>query len=269
MNDIIEVNGRRFGTGLMLPPAGRVCALPAFESRVPLLSEDQVRSLARSGAADGRKLFDRSMIKNQHNHGSCNGFAGAAALTRARIRRGLPRVDLSGAYLYSLINGGRDNGSMLDDGMEAVLSRGIATEATVKWNQIYPTQYDKGKADAEASQYKGFECYAVRLSESSWSPFAGLWTALAMGFDCVVAVHVGSRFTAVNSDGIAGADAGPGNHAVMCDGLAEINGKLYGTGVNSWGTEFGQDGRMQLGEAHFGQTFGNHVFYAVRSTTGG
>jgi hypothetical protein len=264
MTDFItDATGVDRRLGLLMPTA-RVSALPAFEASIPLLNEAAILTIAKTNAARGRDRFDESYIKNQQSHGSCNGFAGGAAGTKARVRRGLPRRDLSGAYLYSLINGGQDMGSMLEDGMRKLVEVGCATDATVGWDQIFPHQYDRAKADAEAANNRMGEAYAVGTLQ-------GLWTALALGFDCVVAVHVGSGFMRLGGDAIPGADAGPGNHAVSADGIgySTKTGELMADGVNSWGLDYGDRGRMQLTERHFRQTFANHVFYAVRTTVDG
>jgi len=261
VNPII-IDGEEKGTGLLLPPVACFSTLPIWENRLPVWNEAEILDTARSGLMDGRKLFGRDWIKDQKSHGSCNGFAGASALSRSRVRRGLDRVDLSGAYLYSLINGGQDRGSMLDDGMNTIQQRGIAPESLVAWDQIYPRQYDRAKADAEAGKYKGWECYAVKT-------LPGLWTALAAGWDCVVAVHAGDNFMRAGVNGVVGVENGPGNHAVAADGVyySDRAGQLVACGVNSWNTAYGVEGRMGLTEAHFRQTMQHHVFYAIRSTT--
>lgn len=249
---------RRLGT--LTPPKGFVSAFPVFEDSVQTLSDADLLEIARSGIADGRKRFDSSFIKNQRSHGSCNGFAGAGALTRARVRRGLKRVDLSGAYLYSLINGGSDNGSALEDGMKVMQSKGIASEALVGWDAIYPNRQNKPAADAEALRYQGFECYATRT-------LPGTFTAVALGFDIVVAVHVGSHFEDVDTEGVPGRANGPGNHAVGADGLTCVHGnQLALTNFNSWDVVYGQQGRMCLTQDHLAQPISNHTFYAIRST---
>jgi C1A family cysteine protease len=260
--NVAIIDGKRRGLGLLLPPKDLVCDLPVFGDVVEPLDQNTLKRIAQSQTSVGRTLFDRSFIKNQGQYGSCNGFAGAAALTRARIRRGLKRVDLSGAYLYSLINGGQDNGSHLSAGMRTLADKGCATEATVAWNKIYPSKYDRTKANREAAKHKAFECYRIDNA-------AELWTALALGWDVVVAVHVGSRFSKLNSNGIAGVDSGRGNHAVMCDGLLYVGGEIVGDGVNSWGTGWGDRGRMLLRWSHFKQTIGIHSFYAIRSASDG
>lgn len=261
MRQLTLPSGDVVGTGLLMPhsPRHTLMATP-LESVVQVLSKSELEKIAKSGVMDGRKKFDESWVQNQRHYGSCNGFAGATALAKARVARGLKRVDLSGAYLYSLINGGVDRGSMLDDGMMAVQNRGVATKKTVPWNAIYPNQYDKAKADAEATKYKGWECYPVETLD-------GYWTALALGFIVVTAVHAGSRFMRVDgAEGVAGVDSGPGNHAVHADGLVWV-GELGATGENSWDVTYGKRGRMILLEDHYTQPSRYHVSYAFRSTT--
>ena len=261
MTEPIIINGRKRRLGLIGPPEGFVSSLPVFGDTVDPLDRRTIERIAKSNTATGRTMFDSSWIKDQGRYGSCNGFAGASALSRSRVRRGLKRVDLSGAYLYSLINGGRDHGSMLDDGMHALQGRGCATERTVGANQIYPSKYDRSKANREASRYKAAECYRVTSAVE-------LWTALALGWDVIVAVHAGRRFSDLRN-GIAGVDSGRGNHAVMCDGILYAGGEVVGDGVNSWGTRWGDRGRMLLRWRHFEQTIGVHSFYAIRTTTDG
>lgn len=263
MNEIFEMpDGIIVGTGLQIPVGDPVGAFPLYEDSGPMLTRSSIEDIAKSGKARGKGRFGSNYIKNQRDKGSCQGFASAAALTRARVRRRLKRVDLSGAYAYSLVNGGNDNGSMLLDGMQAMVDKGIATEATVPWDKIYPHLYNKAKADAEAARFKGIECYAVRTE-------LGLFSALALGFDCVVAVHVegGSTFMRLDSRGVAGGGNGPGNHAVGADGLWWDNG-LIADGYNSWDVAYGDEGRMGLTwDRFFQNTTKWHVFFAVRSTT--
>lgn len=264
MSDLktIIVNGRKRKLGTLKPPTGFVSSLPLFEAAVEPLDDSTLLRIAKSNSATGRTMFDSSWIMDQGQYGSCNGWAGASALSRARVRRGLKRVNLSGAYLYSLINGGRDNGSMLDDGMRTLQSRGCATLDSVKSNQIYPSKYDRKKADREAAKHKAFECYQITSRE-------GLWTALALGFDVVVAVHAGNAFSNIDRNGIAGVNNGNGNHAVMADGLLYAGGEIVADGANSWGTRWGDVGRMLLRWKHFERTIGVHSFYAIRSSTDG
>lgn len=259
--DIIQDNGFDYFTGMLPLPVGHVCFAPLFEDRIPLLTKSEIEDIAKGGAADGRNLFPRrEWVMDQKSHGSCNGFAGAGALSAARVRRGnnIEKILLSGAYLYSLINRGQDNGSLLNEGMKALQESGCATADTVPWDHIYPRQ-QRPEAANEAKRFKAFECYKVGSQD-------GLWSALALGFDCVVAVHAGNNFMRLDGNGVAGVDRGPGNHAVRADGIAWV-GEPAATHIGSWNVSYGKDGGSLLTWKSFAQTFGNHDFYAVRSTS--
>lgn len=264
MNDddipmIIDANGDVRRLGSLLPPAGFVSALPTFEKEYPVWEDDQIRKIVTDpNRKPSRIRFDSSWIKNQLNFGSCNGFAGASSLSKARVKRGLSRVDLSGSYLYSRINGGRDRGSMLADGMDAVQKFGIAPESMVNAKMIYPNLQPAG-ADAEALKHRGLVAYAVQTKQ-------GFRTAMAAGFPVIVAVQAGSRFQTFNGSGIAYVDGGSGNHAVHVDDIQVVNGTEVYDMANSWGLSFGQQGRLYLSWDSFAQTFTTHVFYAIGST---
>lgn len=257
MTDPILHNGRQYFTGLQMPEPNVASPVPDLEAAAGLmLTVAEIEAVARDGSADKRRYFGKEVVSDQRNSNACNGHAMAGALSQARTRRGLPFVRLSGAYPYSKINGNQDQGSQLRDSLMAVERYGSPPETLVPWDQIY-ARLQPANADAEAARYKGFEAYAVRTQQ-------GLWSALALGFDVVVAVHVGNRFSDLNQRGIAGVDSGPGNHAVRCDGLYWDNG-LTGCGVNSWGM-WGDQGRMGLTWDHFRECFNVHLFYALRST---
>lgn len=249
---------RRCGT--LLPPDGFVTSFPAFaDSGKPMFSLDEIRQYAKENDARGRSKFGDDWIKNQQSHGSCNGFAGAAALTRNRVRRGLARVDLSGAYLYSLINGGRDQGSLLEDGMRAIQANGVASEKTVPWDAIYPNRQPR-EATTEAARFKALECYAVKTQEE-------LFSGLLAGFDGVVAVHADNGFMKLDGNGVAGGGNGPGNHAVCVDGYTVLSdGSLVADMPNSWGLQWGDKGRAYLSwPRHLANTVNYHTFYLIRS----
>ena len=255
---IIDANGEVRRLGSLLPPAGFVSALPTFEKEYPVWEDDQIRKIVTDpNRKPSRVRFDSSWIKNQLNFGSCNGFAGASSLSKARVKRGLNRVDLSGAYLYSRINGGRDRGSMLADGMDAVQRFGIAPEAMVNAKMIYPNLQPAG-SDAEALKHRGLVAYAVQTKQ-------GFRTALAAGFPVIVAVGAGARFQSINALGIAGVDNGV-NHAVHCDDISIVGGTEVYDMANSWGLGYGNQGRAYLTWESLEQGMHSHVFYAIGST---
>lgn len=255
---IYQHGAREIKLGCVAPPTDFVSALPVFGETVETLDTKTLEVLAKNPVAVGRTMFDSSYIVHQGSYGSCNGCMGAGMVTRARVRVGHKLVHLSGSYLYSLINGNQDHGSTLDSGMEAIRKYGIATLNTVPINKIYRTQYDKSVADREAKKYRAEECYRLESIQE-------LWTALALGWDCGVVVQAGNNFGNLDRNGVAGYTRGSGNHAVGADGLLWAGGEIVADSYNSWGTRYGDRGRMLLTKRHFEQTIKVHAFYAVRS----
>jgi hypothetical protein len=190
---------------------------------------------------------------------SCNGYATAGALSRARHLRGIQDgLILSGAFPYSRMNGGRDNGSALSDGLKVIEQYGSCPESLVPWSMIYKNQ-QPANAEAEAAKHKGLVCYAAGTIQ-------GLRTGLAKGFVAIVAVHAGGNFQRLDSRGIAGADSGGGNHAVHVDDLCIVSGKEVFDMANSWGTGYGTEGRAYLTKDSLSQPWNNHTAYLIGST---
>lgn len=263
MSDIITIvdrfgNERRCGS--LLPPTNFVSSFQTFESEHPVYTDAEIRQIILDpNRVPARKLFGPSWILNQHSAGSCNGQAGAGSLAKARRRRGIKdNLLLSGAWLYSLINGNQDNGSALEAALKAIQIHGVAPLSLVPWDMIYQRQMPPN-AKAEAAKHKGLVCYAVQTRQ-------GFRSALAAGFPVIVALSAGNNFQHLDSNGICGVDRGPGNHAVHCDDIEIVNGKEVYDMANSWGLEYGDQGRAYCQWSSFEQTFGNHTFYAIGST---
>lgn len=271
MNDlpyVIDNTGikRQLGTLLGDSPEQITTKFDLYEDSHPVLTWNEIEDIAKSGIMDGRKRFSEDdWVKDQRSHGSCNGYAGAMAQSKARVLRGSKRVDLSGAYLYSLINGNRDNGSQLYDGMQALMQRGCCPDTMLGWDDIYRNRYDTAKCDQEAVKYKAFETYVIGDRDIDQARL--IWySGLASGFVGVCAVHVASRFMRVDQYGIAGIDKGPGNHAVHAAGISWRNGKLVEDGFNSWNLSYGERGRMGMTWDHHTGTFAYHAHYLIKTT---
>lgn len=262
LEPVKDLNGEERRCGSLPIPEGYVCSVPTFEAAFAnmMLERADVLKLVRDpNRVPARIKFGAKFIQNQQSHGSCNGHLVAGVVSRLRFRRGLGVLKLSGAYPYSKMNGGRDNGSLLADGIEVAKTYGLPPESLVPWNQIYPRQ-QPSNADAEAAKIKGLE------PSSRITTRQGLETALALQMDVGVAVHVGNSYMRLDGKGVSGIDGGPGNHAVVCDDLYEEGGDLVYDQPNSWGLAWGQEGHTKLRWEHFAQTINNHVFYTFRST---
>lgn len=259
IEEIIDECGEVRRLGSLMPPAGFVSSFNTFESEKPLWDDSDIRKVLSKNLPTCRDIFGTEWVQDQKSHGSCNGYAGSGSLQAARWLRGIrDKLKLSGAYLYSKINGGQDNGSALEHGLRAIEKWGVAPADLVPWDQIYPREQPRN-ADQEAAKHKGFKCYAVQTRQ-------GFRTAVAAGFPVIVAVHAGRNFQRLNSQGIAGVDSGRGNHAVFVLGAKLIGGTEVYDMQNSWNVRYGTSGRAFLTWDSFAQTFGNHTFYAVAST---
>ena len=263
-HETIILDGVERSLGLLTHPCGRQSLSSFLEDKVSTWSEAAISNWAIKNGGKRAKFFDSSWIENQGSNGSCAGYAAASCLSKARVLRGLSRVDLSGAYLYSRCNGGRNNGSMLSDHQQAVEKFGACRETTVTVNQIFRSHYDTRTADAEALQYRAHEAYGVQTR-------LGLMTAIAMGFPCEVAVHVGGDFGRFDANGYPRESNGGGNHAIHVDDLVVIDGKIAFCAVNSWGVSWGSlQGRMFLDwDRHLARPWENHVAFGIRSTLDG
>lgn len=229
-----------------------------------MLTLDQIRStLAGKASMWGRRerFNGQNYIRNQRNYGSCNGFATAAMESRAREVRGEPYVCLSGADAYSQMNGGRDNGSALADGLKIIELNGIAPETLVAWNQIYTSQIS-AEAKASRARFKGMKSYAVDSEEE-------LATAMILGRFGVIAVHVTNAFYQQDGNGVNMAGNGPGNHATGCqDVRVQSDGTINFDMANSWDVTWLDGGYTWLTWARqLRQTVQNHRFWVLGTTT--
>ena len=256
MSDMVIVGDNEFGLGLNLPATRPTTFAPLGDS-VPLMTMDAIKDAIVNRPRISERFPNREWIVNQGPIGSCNGWAGARALSVLRVCEGMEPVWLSGSNLYTQINGGMDRGSMLDDGMDALLKNGVCPrdyQGDFEWRRISP------EASAQMAKYKALECHRVDTELE-------LATALILGFQCVVAVHVNNHhWNRLDGNSVlSSANDGVGNHSVSVDDIALINGKLCFDMANSHGFDYGNEGRAYLTwDAHLSRTNQYHAFYAVR-----
>ena len=258
----VENAAGKWKLGLLLPKVFPNVA-PKFSEVVKLYDEYELKDiLGDSDRTKRRELFDPSWIKNQNGRGACNGYAGAGALERARYLRGLTHIKLSGDGLYAAINGGRDQGSMLDDVMDWIQQHGVPPESLVPQHEYRKNRIPK-EAYEQGERFKGFECYSVDSEPE-------LLTGIALGFVGVVATHVGGQYSSLDGEGISQGGNSSGNHAVGVDDAkySTKSGQFLVDKFNSWGTNWGEQGRCYLTwDRHLKTTVKYHRFYLIRSTT--
>lgn len=240
MSDTINADGRTYHLGKLPPdPVKRAMFPPVAPLTAPKIDPAEWQPV------DRRKRFNMGdWSLDQRSHGSCVGFSSAAALARLRVAEGQQFQRLSGAFIYSHINGGRDNGAIISDSLDVLKQQGTCLETECGWDQIYPNQIPNS-ARQTAKRFKVLEAYRV----DTW---AEAISAIQLGFILVGAVMVGDNFFRLDNNGVSGFDRGPGNHAVCFDGCGFLpSGQPFLDLPNSWGLTFGENGRTKITEKHF------------------
>lgn len=193
-------------------------------------------------------------VHDQNGIGQCNCDATAAAFESERLEKGLPFVKLSAADLYDRINGGSDNGSLLEDALSEMTKRGIGTAetcGTTLWKRGF-----KAAPDSERSRFRVLE-----------------WTLCPTFDHCMSAVLKGRKMISgilwydnytPDSDGWLPSPRGrSGGHAIFGYRPAMRNGKYGIKHQNSWGTSWGVGGRFVIPEAAYNGQIGG--WWALRS----
>lgn len=251
----VIVNG--YERKLGLTSTSPTSAMAAYESAGPMYTREEIiEAITDTSWVKAEEAFGDKWIKNQGSIGSCAGMAAAAALERAREYRGLEYVELSGEGIYAAVNGGRDQGSGLENNMVWLRDNGIPPASLVprfeyRKNRIPAKAYEEGK------RFKGFECFALNTELE-------LTSAIVAGFACVIAAHAGNG--GMSPDSLISWTNGPGNHSICCDDVRYRKNVIEVQIANSWGLKWGERGRGWLQWAkHLSNPVRNHRFYALRS----
>lgn len=262
----IEVNGEERKLGCLLP-ARFPTALPSGTDVLGfrVWTRAEIEGYIAKKPAKMRSVFGPDWMQDQKGHASCNGCATAYLERKIQYRRG--RIDtpvLNWEYAYAQMNGGQDQGSMLEDGLLVAQNIGMPAlgNHTIGAGRIYKQMFTAAE-NAEAKENQARTCFAVDTELE-------LASAVIQFGGAVVAVHVLGNFMKLDRNGIVGADRGPGNHAVHVDDVEIINGELCFDHFGSWGTRLHDQGRGYLTwDRHFRETVNYHRLWAMASTNDG
>jgi hypothetical protein len=259
MVQYVKIAGEEYGLGLLVPSTRPVRCQP-FEAKLTYTFEQIKYMLGNSERTPRRELFaGRDWIGNQGRFGSCNGYAAAKALEKARVLRGLKHVKLSGEFIYGLINDDVDRGSGLDEGM-AELEKGCASEKHVKVREFYTKRTLPQAAMVERTRFRA-RCRRI----DNEIQFA---SALIRDWVVVDAVEVGGGYQSLDRDGVRGASLGNGNHATHCVDLRIKNDEFQFDEAGSWDLANGEDGYAWITwKKHLRTTVNKHCFYAIEITS--
>lgn len=219
-----------------LAPRPNFGAFPVWSAANPVLPRSQWRKVNR------RDLLSPVKIKDQNGYSSCVGNGSTAGLERARVIRGMTYQDLSAAFTYSRINGGRDNGAVISDALDALQKVGTCLTDECPESDIF----HRGTPGS---------CTRFRIDQGyRLTSFDEMVSALNLEWIVVFGVMVGRNYQHCDANGVRGHDSGPGNHCVMTDGVDQLpDGRWVIDEVGSWGLSNGPwgNGRAYLDEQHF------------------
>lgn len=186
-------------------------------------------------------------IYDQDGQGSCVGHGSVLAFTVAWRRTGNnSQIRFSPCFLYSLINGGRDQGAIVEDAMHALEETGVCLESTVGPKQIFPAQFDRSKATTEAGRFK------IEQAETLKS-FNQAMSAVQTGSVVSFGIDIGNNFEPDSNGVIPRQSGGGGGHCMAWVGAKKINGVWYAQVANSWSTKFGVNGICYMQKSYFDQ----------------
>lgn len=252
MSDVINAKSQ---TGHDLPgfvtPDGQVrllAALPnrglykftAFAAANPVLSKSEIKSFSRVRAD--------VPILNQAQVGSCNPHGATSANMRARSIAGQVFLLLSASDLYAQINGGRDQGSVPEDAANSLTTRGQALDSEVP-EGFYTAAQIKARVPTAATTAPRFKADPNSFYEIT--SYAELYSAIALDFCCFFTVYVAGNWNNFDSGGSPPFRRGQGNHVTADDNslIVTSGGDIVVVSRNSWGTDWGTNGRYNYTEA--------------------
>lgn len=194
-------------------------------------------------------------VHDQDGVGQCNADSTTAMLESCRMEQGLPYVQLSAADLYDRINGGGDNGSLLEDALREVLNAGVGTAATCG------TVWRRGNPRASADERARY-----RAIELVWCPtFAHCFSAVLSGFRLSTGIVWFDNYNPDKDGWLPGGRGEVGGHAIMGYKPA-MRGNTFGIWhQNSWSPRYGLQGRMCIPEGAYRGPVGG--WWALRSVT--
>jgi hypothetical protein len=196
-------------------------------------------------------------VYDQDGVGQCARSSSCTMIEASRKLAGLSAVHLSAGDLYARVNGGHDDGALLEDVMSELAGRGVATVQSVPylWDG---KRHDSPTLTTERGQYRVVEAYLC-------TSFDALASALQQGFF----VQVGVMWAdGDNPDRDGWLPAKPrgrtGGHALCGYGLAQKSDGTWGVAVrNSWGAAWGHAGDCVIPESRFDSTISG--WWAVRA----
>lgn len=245
-------------TGLLVPQFRPLTMASWTEAGQPTLSLAEIDKITKNRVPARRRFDSRFWIIRQRNS-DCQGQATAGALGRSCYQRGGPKIRLSGEMVYAQCNGGRDRGSLLDDGRKVIsdpIKGGTCPADMTDLSQWHWSEMSQQARDAR-KRFVAPLCLRVDTELE-------LASGLARGFIGVIAVNAGGQYSRLDANGVRGASGGMGNHATGAQDVRVKGGQLQFDEFGSWGLENGDQGCAWVTwERTLQYTVNYHAFYLV------
>jgi len=266
-----ELNGQKVFTGMKMPDVPLTSFAPVSADKI--LTIDEIASRVKN--PNLVKIEDEFANEvewyDQGARSSCNPFAIGWAMAVMHWRKTGEKLRLSPEWLYSKINGGRDQGSMLDDGMVEARENGMSAYQEAFYEKFRQSDFNmeqKRWATQSAENHKFLECYYAPKT-SFEQMVLSLFTCLAEGGCIVMAVHVGNNY--MRSGRTAGFDNGMGNHAIAGTGLRLLKDNPQTihdfeiVSPQSWGKNFAEGGFTGIRAKHLELPGKYHAMYCINA----
>lgn len=265
MSDILIVDheGQQFKCGTTPPKTNPKGQFPLMAASRPnwILTMDQIVNLVND--PNRQKFRDEfsdphwMTQSNQEQAGSCQGWTCADTVTILRRKRGInDGVVFAGNYVYSLLNGGRDNGSALVDGLQEIQTKGVPP-VSIAGGAMNIWRKNTTSMDSEAVKHIVVPGTIFELQ--NWTE---ILSAAALGGVINFAVMVGNAFSNYKS-GIVPVANGVGNHSVTGVDVEIINGVPQLVMKNHWGLTWGMAGFGYIQSSAVTQTIPVHGAWAA------
>lgn len=188
----------------------------------------------------------KNPIWDQAMTSSCVGQGTTAGMQICYMQSGRPLTEFNPYFCYGLINGGRDAGAMISDGLKALMQYGTCPKNDLPAGVMFQNQFPQ-QAFVNAKRFRLAQAYKC-------SNFEEICSAITLGFVCPLGIYVDQNFSRVDSEGVAGTPTGMqgGGHCILGMGLKKSS--RYGWMIkiqNSWGTRFGVNGHAYIHKGHF------------------
>lgn len=172
-------------------------------------------------------------VKDQGEHGSCNGQASTETLQIARLESGYPHVELSADFVYANLCGGVDQGSSIGEALLFLETQGVCEDLMVPRGLLDARRIPEA-ARKNAARYRIEQGPSLKTVEDVVS-------AVILRQPINGAVHAGDGFDSFDAEGVVQSRPGFCDHAITIAYGFKISA-THGPMVklrNSWGSWWG------------------------------